>query len=199
MGATVRTVYHSVSGRRDDHDGCDIPLTLVVLPAILVVMPVGDDEIGEGGSHDGWSSQDRGGATRERRGGPGGRGMTYCILVVEDDPDIRGILVSVLGKEYDVHAAADGLAAMMEIEHGLKPDLVIADIMMPQVDGLTLVRALRGRPSTAAIPVVLLTAKGTPRDVIEGISAGARYYMIKPFKMDDLLNKVRQLLPAQRK
>ena len=125
--------------------------------------------------------------------------MPQRILVVEDDPDIQKIVGTVLGKEYDVRSAEDGLAALVEIEQGFKPDLIIADIMMPRLDGLSFVKALKKHPSTSGIAVMFLTAKSAPRDVIEGINLGARYYLTKPFKVDELLSKVHRLLPPVKK
>lgn len=121
--------------------------------------------------------------------------MAQRILVVEDDPDIQRLVTTVLAKEYEVRSAEDGLAALMTMEQGFQPDLVIADIMMPRLDGLTFAKALKQRPATAGIPVMFLTAKSSPRDVISGINLGARYYLTKPFRVDDLLQKVHRLLP----
>ncbi|MBI4917471.1 MAG: response regulator [Acidobacteria bacterium] len=121
--------------------------------------------------------------------------MAQRILVVEDDSDIQRLVTTVLGKEYEVRSAEDGLAALLVMEQGFHPDLVIADIMMPRLDGITLAKALKQRSATAGIPVMFLTAKSAPRDVIEGINLGARYYLTKPFRVDDLLQKVHRLLP----
>lgn len=117
------------------------------------------------------------------------------ILVVEDDPDIQRIVTTVLSREYEVRTAGDGLEGLLAIEQGFKPELVIADIMMPRLDGMAFVKALKGHRDTAKIPVMFLTAKSAPREVIDGINLGARYYLTKPFKVDELLQKVRRLLP----
>jgi DNA-binding response OmpR family regulator len=121
--------------------------------------------------------------------------MAHRILVVEDDVDIQRIIVTVLAREYEIRCAADGLAALMEIEQGFQPEFVIADIMMSRMDGMTFVKALKKHQATAKIPVMFLTAKSTTHDVVEGIAAGARHYMTKPFKVDELISKVHQLLP----
>lgn len=119
------------------------------------------------------------------------------ILVVEDDPDIQRIVTTVLSKEYEVRTANDGLEGLMAIEQGFQPDLVIADIMMPRLDGMAFVKALKGHRDTNRIPVMFLTAKSAPREVIDGINLGARYYLTKPFKVDELLQKVHRLLPPK--
>jgi DNA-binding response OmpR family regulator len=121
--------------------------------------------------------------------------MAQRILVVEDDGDIQRLIAAVLSKEYEVRAAEDGLAGLMVIEQGFAPELVIADIMMPRLDGISFVKALKNHRSTSNIPVMFLTAKSAPRDVIEGINLGARYYLTKPFRVDELLQKVHRLLP----
>jgi DNA-binding response OmpR family regulator len=74
------------------------------------------------------------------------------------------------------------------------PRLIVTDVMMPRLDGMQLVARLRAEPRLAAIPVIMLTAKGTPRDVIQGINSGVRHYITKPFKQDDLLSKVKKTL-----
>ena len=124
--------------------------------------------------------------------------MPQKILVVEDDPDIQRLVTAVLSKEYEVRSVEDGLAALMALEQGFRPDLIVADIMMPRLDGLTLVKALKQSPATANIPVMFLTAKSSPRDVIEGINLGARCYLTKPFKVDELIQKVHRILPPPR-
>jgi DNA-binding response OmpR family regulator len=116
------------------------------------------------------------------------------ILVVEDDIDIQRIVTTVLSREYDVRTANDGLEGLLAIEQGFKPDLVIADIMMPRLDGMAFVKALRSHRDTAKLPVMFLTAKSAPREVIDGINLGAKYYLTKPFKVDELLQKVHRLL-----
>jgi len=121
-------------------------------------------------------------------------GKKYKILVVEDDVDLQTLLRSILQKDYEVIIADNGLEALKAIESGPHPDLIIADIMMPILDGLTMVDAIKKHKETKSIPVIFLTAKSTPKDVIDGISAGAKYYITKPFRIDDLLNKVKKIL-----
>ncbi len=112
------------------------------------------------------------------------------ILVAEDEPDLLKMLVHV--------TAVDGADALDKAKTGPAPDVVVTDLMMPHMDGLTLARELKADPQLAKVPVVMLTARTGPRDVIEGINAGARYYVTKPFKTEELVSKVRQAL-GQRK
>jgi DNA-binding response OmpR family regulator len=94
---------------------------------------------------------------------------------------------------YTVIEAVDGLDGLRKIDVD-RPDLIIADVMMPNLDGLTLVKALKNFRETKAIPVIFLTAKGDTMSMIEGINVGAKYYVTKPFQMDDLLDKVGKVL-----
>ena len=116
------------------------------------------------------------------------------ILVVEDDADLLKMLGKMVGVLGDVTLATDGTEAIAALERGLVPDLVLTDLMMPRMDGLTLARKLKENKVWARIPVVMLTAKDTPRDVIAGINAGARHYVTKPFKHEELLEKIRKAL-----
>jgi DNA-binding response OmpR family regulator len=121
-------------------------------------------------------------------------GKKYRIMIVEDDSDLQILLKNILHKEYEVTIADNGLEALKVLESQTLPDLIIADIMMPILDGLTMVDAIKKHRDTKNIPVIFLTAKSTPKDVIDGISAGAKYYITKPFKIDDLLSKVKKIL-----
>jgi two-component system alkaline phosphatase synthesis response regulator PhoP len=115
------------------------------------------------------------------------------IVVVDDDRDIRMILRANLEDEgYAVLEAGGGREAL-EIIKESDPDLVVLDIMMPEVDGYDVLQELRSTPEFADLPVVLLTARRQESDVWEGWSAGADYYITKPFKMDELLKFIRYI------
>lgn len=118
------------------------------------------------------------------------------VLVVEDDPALRKLLEVTLGKAgYRVMLAENGLDGLVKVDRAQpKPRLLIVDIMMPELDGLSLVRALRSQSSTRGIPVIFITAKSDTKTIAEGISAGAKYYVTKPFIIDDLLAKVRRAI-----
>lgn len=115
------------------------------------------------------------------------------IVVVDDDQDIRMILRANLEEEgYDVKEAQGGREALDVIRQN-DPDLVVLDIMMPEVDGYDVLQELRSKPEYAELPVVLLTARRQESDVWEGWSAGADYYITKPFKMNELIQFIRYI------
>ena len=116
------------------------------------------------------------------------------ILLIEDEDNVRQMVSRLLTKNhYVVKEAVDGLDGLRLLENG-EPDLIIVDVMMPNLDGMTFTRALKTRRETSTIPVIFLTAKGDPRSMIEGINVGAKFYVTKPFQMEDLLSKVRKVL-----
>jgi signal transduction histidine kinase/ligand-binding sensor domain-containing protein/CheY-like chemotaxis protein len=102
------------------------------------------------------------------------------VLVVDDNPDVRAFLRSVLAGSFRVIEAADGRAAL-DLARTALPDLIVADVMMPEMDGLALGRALKDDAMTDAIPVVLLTARAAPEDQVAGFETGADAYLVKPF------------------
>lgn len=116
------------------------------------------------------------------------------ILVVEDDEDLLRMLQHMLVSLGQVVRAADGAEALAQLQRDAQFDLVITDLMMPRMDGLTLAKRMKADPRLASIPVLMLTAKNTPKDVIAGINAGARHYITKPFKQRELLEKVKRAL-----
>ena len=112
------------------------------------------------------------------------------VLVADDDPDIRAMLVRALGMTYTVYEARDGEEALQILQVIPLPDAFVCDVMMPRIDGIALVKSLRKEPSLSRMPVLFLTAKGGPLDVVTGINAGARHYVTKPFKIADVLAKI---------
>jgi len=116
------------------------------------------------------------------------------ILVVEDDDDLRETLAYNLRAEgYETLLAADGVAAL-ELARRQPVALVILDVMLPRLDGLDVLRQLRARPETAAIPVLMLTARAEESDIVVGLELGADDYVPKPFSPRELLARLRAVL-----
>jgi len=116
------------------------------------------------------------------------------IMVVDDNPDIITIVRTILeGKGYSVLSATSG-AELLNMLKTQKPDLIILDIMMPEMDGLEVLSRLKGLTETASIPVILLTAKVQYEDVLGGYKLGADYYITKPFTSTQLVNGINLLL-----
>lgn len=119
--------------------------------------------------------------------------MGRRILIVEDEKDIQDLLAHYLKKEgYDVQSAKDGRAGL-ERASKEKFDLVILDLMLPQVDGLEICRRLRSQPATAALPIIMLTAKTEEADRIVGLEMGADDYITKPFSLREVLARIKAL------
>jgi len=119
------------------------------------------------------------------------------ILVVDDNADMRGYLCRLLDQRWSARGAADGLAALSSIQRD-PPDLVIADVMMPRLDGFGLLRALRADAATAQVPVMLLSARAGEEASAEGLRAGADDYVIKPFSARELIARVESRLSQAR-
>ncbi|BDB41029.1 hypothetical protein IWGMT90018_14750 [Mycobacterium kiyosense] len=118
-------------------------------------------------------------------------GVQARVLVADDNADMREYLTSLLGASgYEVSGYSDGLAALEAIR-AQPPELVISDVMMPGLDGLQLLSMLRQDPRTAALPVILLSARAGQEAAVEGLLAGADDYLVKPFAAADLLARVR--------
>ncbi len=116
------------------------------------------------------------------------------ILVIEDDPLVRNNLEDILVLEdFQVISACNGVEGLEKARHSL-PNLIICDIMMPELDGYGVVRALREEPSTQNIPFIFLTAKADRADQREGMNLGADDYLTKPFRPQDVINAIKSRL-----
>jgi PAS domain S-box-containing protein len=116
-------------------------------------------------------------------------GKRELIVLADDNADMRHYLTRLLSERYDVHAAADGLQAL-EATRQLRPVLVLADVMMPRLDGFGLLRAIRADSSLASTPVILVSARAGEESRVEGLEADADDYLIKPFAARELLARV---------
>jgi two-component system LytT family response regulator len=123
----------------------------------------------------------------------------HTILILEDDENVRLPVVDLLEAErYKVVAAKDGKEGL-NLARELKPDLILSDIMMPELDGYEVFSELQKDPLTAVIPFIFLTARTDPADVREGLGLGADDYITKPFEQDDLLEAIRVRLDKYRR
>jgi PAS domain S-box-containing protein len=114
---------------------------------------------------------------------------TARILLADDNADLRDYLQRLLSPQYQVVAVADGVAAQEAIRHQI-PDLVLTDVMMPNLDGLSLLQTLRSDPQTREIPMILLSARAGEEARLEGLATGADDYLTKPFSARELLVRV---------
>jgi DNA-binding response OmpR family regulator len=116
------------------------------------------------------------------------------VLVVDDDPDVCDLVTYKLEQSgFEVRRASDGDGALREVARRV-PDLVLLDIMMPGLSGLEVLERWRSDPVTAAIPVVMLTAKAQENDVERGFQLGADDYVVKPFSPRELVRRVTAVL-----
>jgi diguanylate cyclase (GGDEF)-like protein len=128
----------------------------------------------------------------QHAGSPEGGGES--LLVVDDDPFIARLLeIELKAAGYDVRVASDGEQALAAAQER-PPQLVLADVMMPKMDGFELTRRLRQDPRTATVSVIMLTARGLSADKLEGFAIGADDYIVKPFDTPELLARIRGVL-----
>ena len=116
------------------------------------------------------------------------------VLVVDDEPDLIELVSYNLSQAgYDVITATNGFDAI-QVAAAQKPNLILLDVMMPELPGTEVARRLRADPRTGAIPIVMLTAKGTESDQLTGLALGADDYIVKPFSMKVLLARIDAVL-----
>jgi len=115
------------------------------------------------------------------------------VLIAEDNPDMRALLAMIVSREFRIRVASNGREAL-EALRASEPDLVLSDVMMPEMSGIDLCRAIKENVETQAIPVVLVTSKAEREMKIEGLERGADDYVTKPFHPRELLARVRSLV-----
>ena len=125
------------------------------------------------------------------------KGAKAEIVIVEDEEDIQEYLKAQLSSDFKIRTYPNGKVALNEILKN-KPDLVISDIMMPEMDGTTLCAKLKSNINTNDVPIILLTAKSREEDQLEGLQTGADTYILKPFNMDILHRNIINLLTVRR-
>lgn len=116
------------------------------------------------------------------------------VLVVEDDAGTQTLLRKQLtAKGFEVRVAVNGLDGLMQLEQAM-PDVIVCDMNMPELDGVGFVRAIKAKNETRKIPVIFLTASNDPRHMVDGINVGARFYLTKPFELNELIWKINRVL-----
>ncbi len=126
------------------------------------------------------------------------REPTASVLVVEDDELVSGMLKYLLERErYAVHVAADGQSGLDHIRQQAPTSIVIMDVMLPFLDGFTLLRELRALPAWSASRVIMLSAKSQGSEIARALDAGADDYLIKPFSTEELFARLRRYQPGR--
>lgn len=117
------------------------------------------------------------------------------ILLIEDDTFLAGMYVTKLELEgYEVHLAGDGKIGLDQAR-SLQPDCILLDILLPKIDGFTVLKELKSSSDTKSIPVILMTNLGTKHDVVKGLNLGAADYLIKAhFMPSEVIAKIKQVL-----
>jgi signal transduction histidine kinase/DNA-binding response OmpR family regulator len=119
------------------------------------------------------------------------------VLVVDDTPAMRSMVAGILRSDYEVTTAVDGMAGL-EAARRTKPDLVISDVMMPRMSGYELCAAIKQDPALARTPVILVTARAEMSMKLEGLEQGADDYLVKPFNIEELQSRARNLIHIRR-
>jgi len=115
------------------------------------------------------------------------------LLIVEDNTEVRRYVAGIMSEQYNILAAPDGESGLTKAFEYI-PDIIISDVMMPKMDGFQLCTKLKSDTRTSHIPIILLTAKATAKDKIEGLETGADDYIMKPFDASELKARVVNLL-----
>lgn len=121
--------------------------------------------------------------------------MSKVILVVDDSASVRQVVgIALRGAGYTVVEASDGKDALSKLDGQQKVNLVISDVNMPVMDGITFVKEMKQKPNFKFTPVIMLTTEGADEKKQEGKSAGAKAWIVKPFRSDQLLQTVSMLI-----
>lgn len=123
-----------------------------------------------------------------------GDGLTQSVLIVDDEPMARTLLRLMLVRAgFNVSEAEDGFDALEKVRKN-RPDIILLDVMMPGLDGFSVCETLRGEDATAALPIIMLSAKTDLDSINQGLRVGATKYLTKPISPEDLTHHVREAL-----
>lgn len=115
------------------------------------------------------------------------------VLIIDDEKNIlRAVTMYLEGHGYDVITAVNGLSGIQKAEE-IIPDLIILDLVLPDIDGYIVCKTLKEHPRTCSIPVLIMSAKSQAEDLEKAFEVGANDYIVKPFEANDLLNRVKEL------
>lgn len=119
----------------------------------------------------------------------------HAILVVEDDLIVSGLLVHTLTRRgFAVHLASDGRRAAELLEALPPPSLVLLDVMLPYMDGFELIQRIRAKVDWREVPIIMLTSKSQESSIVRALDAGASDYIVKPFRPEELIARVRRFV-----
>ena len=118
------------------------------------------------------------------------------VLIVDDEPNVRRLSHKILSNKFDIVEAEDGIQAI-DVATAQKPDVILMDMMMPKMDGLTACHVIRNDPATKSIPVIMVTAIGFELNIKLSEQMGAAGYVTKPFSPQDLLDTIEQVLATK--
>lgn len=119
------------------------------------------------------------------------------ILLVDDDEHIlRSLEIYLKMEDFAVITAGGGAEALEKVEKE-KPDLIVLDVMMPEIDGFQVLQSLKSKPETESIPIIMLTAKSQDIDVLKGYQKGVSSYMTKPFNLNELVDSINLIFESQ--
>jgi DNA-binding response OmpR family regulator len=127
-----------------------------------------------------------------------GQDSKQSLLIIEDNSDVRKYISMILGNHYHITEAKDGEEGLNK-SFELIPDLIISDVMMPKIDGFQLCSKLKTDSRTSHIPVIMVTAKATMKDKINGLEIGADDYIMKPFEASELIARIKNLLEQRKR
>lgn len=116
------------------------------------------------------------------------------ILVVDDKSSISMLLVQFLENQYEVETKADGLEALVWLQNGNLPDLILTDLQMPNIDGIELIKRVKESGYFRNIPIIVLSSKDSSADRIQCLKLGAEDYIVKPFNPEELLLRIEKVI-----